>query len=140
MNIDYSIKIKLHVECKEENIKKILVRGEQQGFKYYDHVMGVQYSEASILDARGATQKIIKAYKDKPEDGPCVYTILNSTTETCAFLWFYKSDDGLLEFQMGAIGCPKKKDMFIDFDYYIRMCLDLCKDFQILEVRTTMDY
>ena len=38
-----------------------------------------------------------------------------------------------------SFGVPKKKEYFIDFDYYIRMCLDLCKDFQIMEVRTTMD-
>jgi len=138
MSMDYSIAIKLHTECNEENVEAILENGTRKGFRYYDQIGEVR-DTPDILDARQVAKKIIEAHDTKPEFGPCVYTMLDTTTYDNAYLWFYEVDDGFLEFQMGSFGSPKKKDIFIDFDYYIRMCLDLCKNFQILEVRTTMD-
>ena len=133
----YSISIKLHAECNKDNIAKILERGAQKGFRYYDEIGEIKTGSQELLDTKTIAQKIIDAHVTKPEYGPWVKTILEG--DSSAFLGFRKTDDGFLEIDMGGIGCAKKKIYFIDFDYYIRMCLDLCTDFQILEVRTTLD-
>lgn len=136
----YSIEIKLQAECNEDNIRVILEAGTQRGFWYYDEIGETKPGKPPLLNARITAQKIIEAHTIKPEYGPGVHTLMTNNPDENVGLWFYKADDGFLEFHMGAFGSPKKKDMFIDWDYYIRMCLDLCKDFQIMEVRTTMDY
>jgi len=137
MSMDYAIAIKLHTECNENNITAILEKGAQKGFRYYDEI-GEMQENPNILDVRTTAKKIIKAQENKPELGPCVYTILDIATYENAFLWFQQSDDGYLMFRMAAFGCPKKKGYFIDFAYYIRLCLDLCEDFPVLELKTTM--
>ena len=137
MSMYYSIEMKLHAECNEKNVETILEKGAQKGFRYYDEIGEVRDSPG-ILDSKTTAQKIIKAQVNKPELGPCVHTILDVATYENAFLWFQQSDDGYLAFHMGAFGCPKKKGYFIDFAYYIRLCLDLCEDFPVLELKTTM--
>ncbi len=137
MSKDYSIKITLETAFNEFNIQKILKKGSNKGFKYYDHVWGERYENSPLLDAAGATQKIIKARINNLEEGPCVYSVLEKDSN--AHFYFYESEDGYLEFHIGAFGCPKKKGYWIDFAYYIRMFLDLCEDFPILELKTTMD-
>jgi hypothetical protein len=133
----YSIDIKLATECNKDNIATILEKGAQKGFKYYDEIGEIKETPG-ILDAKQVAQKIIKAYVIKPEYGPCASTTLDGGYDTNAGFWFYKLDDGCLEFHMGDFGCPKKKGYFIDFAYYIRLCLELCEDFPILELKTTM--
>jgi len=138
MSIQYYVNLKLNALYKHENIKKILQRGIDQGFCYYDHILGERYGESPILDVDQAVNKVIKAYEDNLEGGPCVYTKINETTY--GYLYFFEIEE-LLEFSLGDFGLTHKKyfeeDVYhIDFDYYIRMALDLCKDFAIQELKT----
>lgn len=138
MSILYSIEIKLDAKCNEDDIATILERGAQKGFRYYDRIGEIRDREAALLDVRTTAKKIVEAYETKPELGPCVYTVFSNNDPDENFrLWFYKKD-GFLKLYMGSFGCPRRKEYLIDFAYYVRLCLDLVEDFQIMEVRTTM--
>lgn len=105
----YSIDIKLHAECNEYNIAKILERGSQNGFKYYDGIGEIRDKKTGLLGARTVAKKIMEAYETEPELGPCVYTILPNDHDDNVYLWFYKADDGFLELHMASFGAPKKR-------------------------------
>lgn len=137
MSTDYSIKFKLHASYNEANIEKVLRRGTEKSFTYYDHVLGERYEESPVLNAKQAAKKIVDAYNDKLEGGPCVYTSFDKGS--IAFIWFYKSDDGWLELYIGGFGNIKKKEYFMDFNYYIRLFLDLCVDFVIVGAEAFID-
>jgi len=138
----YSINIKLMAESDKDNIAKVLARGAQKGFKYFDNIGEETYDNMLIIDAQKAAQKLVESYQTKPELGPCVFTHMPDPDDPAGFddvrLWFDKANDGWLEFDMG-FGAPKKKTYYIDFDYYLRICLDLVQDFQILEIHATME-
>jgi len=136
MSMDYVIKIKMDASYDKINIYKILERGALKKFVYYDQVFGELYKDASKINAESAANKIITAYDNKTEGGPAVFTLIDS--ESDVHLWFYKSESGWLEFCIGSFGLPKKKGYYIDFAYYLRMFLDLCEDFPILEVKAEM--
>ncbi len=136
MSKDYSIKVTLDVAFNENNIQKILLRGLDKNFEYYDHILGERYKNSPLLDVRGATQKIIKARINNLEEGPCVYAVFekNSSVHLC----FYESEDGYLEFDAASFGGIRKKGHYIDFAYYIKCFLDLCDDFPVLGLRTNI--
>ena len=131
MSLSYVIKIKLDALYTEENIKKILERGAFKGFIYYDQITFEKYSDIPVINPKQAAHKIMNAYKAKKE--PVVYTTLDKELE--ADFWFYETADEWLEFQVNGAGIIKK-DFYIDFAYYIRLFLDLCDDFCVLELRT----
>jgi hypothetical protein len=137
MSRNYSIQFKLNAFYNETNIQKILQRGLENGFKYYDHIWGEKYEDAPILDAKRATEKVMKSLYDEMDGGPCVYTTFQK--ESVAFLWFYKSEEGGLEFHVGGFGGIRKKEHYMDFSYYVKFFLDLCEDFTILELKTTIE-
>ncbi|MDR3549891.1 MAG: hypothetical protein P4L31_00620 [Candidatus Babeliales bacterium] len=138
MSIQYYIDLKLNATYSKENIIKILQQGLKRDLCYYDHILGERYENSPTLNAEQAANKVIKALEENIDGGPCVYAKIE---ETNGFLSFYKSEDGWFEFRIGGFGSPNKKDFldgvyYIDFDYYIRMALDLCKGFAIVELKT----
>lgn len=132
MSADYAIEIVLDLSFDETNISEILVRGYKKGFIYYDHIMGERYEDAPILTPSQAAKKIIIASQNKIEGGPSVFVNIG---DTFAFFWFYKTDDGYLEFRIGGFSAAKKKNGYIDFYYYLKTFLDLCKDFVMMSIK-----
>ncbi len=138
MSIQHAVSVILNGHYKKENIQNILQKGISKGFIYYDHILGERYEESPVLDAERAAEKVIKALKEDTDGGPSVYTHFDDNN---GFLFFYKFEDQLIEFRIGSFGSPIRKDFkdnvySIDFDHYIRMVLDLCKDFAIIKLET----
>lgn len=133
MTRDYEIRFRLNANYSETNIISILKKGTIKNFIYFDYEIAKLYADAPIINAQGAARKVINALQQNTEGGPAVYVCLESSTY--AHLWFYKTDENLLEFVVGVFSSPKMKEDSIDFAYYIRMFLDLCDDFALLEVR-----
>lgn len=139
MSISHYIDLKLRAPYNKGNIKQILQRGTKNGFCYFDHSLGERYTNAPVLDDEGAANKVLKAFKEKAEDGPCVFTKIEQ--ENFGYLCFRETEDGYLEFSFGGFSSPQKKSFkdshtHIDFSFYIKLCLDLCQDFAIIESKT----
>lgn len=138
MSIDYFIDVKLKASYSKENIERILQQGEHLGFRYFDMSKDVE-EDSMIKSAKDATEVFIKAIEEKYEDGSILR--VNIDDQTDAFLDFYKSEEDWLKISLGGFGSPIRKYFaeevyHIDFDYYIRLALDLCKDFAISELKT----
>jgi hypothetical protein len=80
-----------------------------------------------------AAEKIVNVEKNNLDDTPSVYTNIDDTT---AFLSFYKDEEWGLRFHIYGFGSPKRRDFHIDFSYYLKLFLDLCEDFMVMEVKT----
>ena len=138
MSTQYFIDLKLNASYNEETIGHILQHGEMLGFSYYDASKGIG-TDSIIPSAKDATKIFIKSIEDKYEDGSILRVKVDDNTY--AFLNFYKSEEGWFTVSLGGFGSPKRKDFegsvyHIDFDHYIRLALDLCKDFAIVELKT----
>jgi hypothetical protein len=136
--MDYVIKINLYAPYTQETVYKILHKGSKKKFIYHDYVFGALYKNAPIIDAHAGAAKIINAYNNDTEGGPSIFVIIDSPIDTDVFFWFDKPEDGGVEFTIGNFGNPRKKGSYIDFDYYLRMALDLCEDFSIFAVKADM--
>lgn len=136
MSIVYSIEVKLDVSYSKDIVCKILAKGKNKGFIYYDKIINQDIDNPLPILPEEAAVKLIQAQELLLDLGPRVLTILGGDDN--ASLWFYKNDDGTINIDMGAFGCPRKKGNYIDFSYYIRMMLDLCDDFPIIELKTNM--
>jgi hypothetical protein len=137
MGIKHSIEISLFAQYNQANITTILQKGMDLGLVYYDHVAAENYEDSPVLNASQAALKVAHALKEKIEEGPAVFAKIE---ETYGFLFFY-NENGQISFSFGTFGSPIKKDFkdgfyYIDLDHYIRMALDMCKDFAILKLET----
>lgn len=88
MSMDYFIDITLDAQFDELSISKVLIRGRENGFTYYDHIICKRYDDSPILTPTQAATKIVAALRNKIEDGPTVYTNIGDTT---VFISFYKN-------------------------------------------------
>lgn len=136
MSIQHFVNIKVNAIYAKENIRAILENGSKKGMKYKDDSSGQHVN----LGVDQAADTIINAFESNAEYGPLVSVIIEEN-DCAAILSFYKSDEGYLEMHFGGFGSPIRKDFngnmrFIDFDHYIRMALDLCKDFAIVKLET----
>lgn len=133
MSTEHVVETVLYAEFSQINIEKVLRRAITHGLICYDHIAGKHYGSSPIISAEEAAVKVIKAYNDKSEFGPCVYaTYCNDNF----FIWFYKNDEGFLRFDIGGIGAPKRKDHMFDFAHYIYLALKWSEDFPIYSLKT----
>ncbi|MDR3550031.1 MAG: hypothetical protein P4L31_01345 [Candidatus Babeliales bacterium] len=136
MSVDHFIEIKLAADYSSSNIYKILKDGAKAGFVYHDQIWGKDYEDAPILNEDQATTKVMLALKNNADEGPCVFAKIE---ESYCNLYFFKNGENL-DFHLGGFRWEKTKLVegrsYIDFDYYIRLALDLCKDFAFLELKT----
>lgn len=137
MSSDYSIDIVINALHNAEHLKLLLRHGIENGLEYHDHIPFERYHDAPILDSKGAAQKILKSLTEGSEEGPCIYTIIKQEN-TSSFLWFKKTEKGFIELRFAGFGVPRKKEFWIDFSYYIRIMLDMCKGFEIISIKTEM--
>lgn len=137
MSILYSISITLDAEYNNITIRNILEKGRAKGFIYYDNILDQYNDNPSTIQPEDAAHKLIQAQELSLELGPRILTILDQDGDN-ASIWFYKKDNYTIEVDISAFGCPRRKGMFLDFAYYIRMLLDLCEDFPVMELKTDM--
>lgn len=147
MSFTHSVNVTLYAEYTIPNIERILLRGQNQlGFIYEDNILDQEIHDPQKIDPREAAQKIMQAYELNLDLGSRVKTILKEDPRTkqtnlwfneSVQLWFNTGDAGYLRVSMGAFNNEKENDYGIDFDHYIRLCLDLCLDFPIIELSTS---
>ncbi len=137
MNKDYFVTTTLSIEYNEKNIKKVIDKASNLGFIFYDFIPGERYEDSPTIDSNQAFKNVLT--KSKFDDG----LFIELTKGYFTLLWFYKDDEGRLEYSLGAFYNIKDKTIEnfytqIDFKYYIEIALSLGEDFGIEKL--TADY
>lgn len=133
MSKSYFVITTLGIEYCETNIKKIIRKGSEIGFIYYDFIMGEQYQDSPLLSYEKAFERVINMKKKPDEDDSLFFKI---SMKHFAHLWFYKTEEGYLEYYLGSFSYIKEKKFenshtTIDFKFYIEVALQLGNDFGI---------
>lgn len=142
MSRDYTIEIILDEPTTEETIRKILLRGEKYHIEYIDQSTSESLTTTKKrLSLEKAVQEISLGLKD-PEDIENLPVIAMKIDDSYCLLVFGKPDV-YTTISLGIYGNIWMKNSGqknIDFDRYIRLLLDLCQDFPIVELKTLDSY
>lgn len=112
------------------------------GFIFYDFIPGERYLNSPILSAEKATKKVFNPRPEVLEDcGQCLYI---KNENTIFNMIFYDIKNSSFTISIGDFNHDEKKNYYgsgteeytIDFQRFIKMALDLCKDFCIAEIKT----
>ena len=138
MSTNYFVDLTLKAEYSKENIKKILQQGENLGFSYYDASQTIGENDI-VASAYEASELFFRALNDNYNNGS-ILRIKLKDEQSCGFLDFYKTLENTITVSLGGFGEPhmkafSKEILLIDFDYYIRLALDLCKDFAVTDIK-----
>lgn len=103
------------------------------GFHFYDFIFGERYEESPIMKVEDAYQKLLQVKKESEFDNAL---FVEFEKNYFAHIWFYKSEEGYLQYYLGSFYNTKEKILedastSIDFGYYIDIALKLGNDFGI---------
>ena len=143
MDISYSCKIIItfRVMFKEEMLLTLLRRGEQLGFIYKE-----SYSN-DVNNSTGISLEEVLGYITmytpiNQGDTDRLKDLVVQYRETIFTLNIYKSDV-LLSLNFFVLENPWKKicdsDEYIDFGRYVKLWIDMCEDFCIYKIETSID-
>lgn len=142
MSRDYSIEIILNAIPTPETIKQILLQGQKLTIEYVDQNSTEPLTDITKrLTLDEATQRILLGLNDR-EDIDNLPVLAIKINETYCWLVFEKSNTytSLLLGPYAYIWMKNSGTKQIDFDKYIRLLLDLCQDFCIVELKTLDSY
>jgi hypothetical protein len=133
MSITYTARVKLDAKYSPANMLHILKEGAAIDFVYYQYL----YSKSPVIDLAKAVENFLAT---DPDSGDRLINIVFQDTNF--FISFLKSDDEKLKVSMVAFGSPWCTDFrdntrMVNLARYIRLLLQLCKDFVVLEVKTS---
>ena len=129
----YFIKAALGLEYSDSNIEKILKKGQELGFKYYEYLYSKNFENSISIGYKLAFEVLQIKLKNSDVDQSLLVEICK---EQLVQLRFYKSEYNYLIFDITLFSHPKEKHLeeigtFIDFKYYIDIALNLGDDFGI---------
>ena len=138
MSRDYSIKIILDVAATSEAIKTIVSRGQEVGIEYID-----QKSDECLTNTKKrltldeSVRRVCLGLQSR-EDIENLSVLAIKIRETYCWLVFGKTEmhTTILLGPHAHIWMKNSAKKKIDFDKYIRLLLDLCQDFCIVELKT----
>lgn len=127
MSVDYSVFCNLNLKYNDDNIKKILSKGEKLGMQYYTSTFGCIPAENDI---QLYTNTAIEEFKKDPPIIRVVYQ------ETLLSFGIFKNSDNRISIMFPSLGCGWSKIFQdgtedLDMDRYSRLMLDLIDDYQI---------
>ena len=132
MSLDCFISIVLDVEFTQENIYKLLLKGDWNRFQYYNYTWGQNINEIHVINPDDVLKQVMKLYNTKSIDGAYVFIKLEDGTD---LTWWFYNENNHLKLCIGAFGADsKKKDELIDLGHYLSLFLNICKDFVIIKV------
>lgn len=136
MSKTYGLELILRAGNNYENIYKILLKGTQKGFIYYDHGGKELAQNSPLLTPQEALRKLkrVKEFSEDDDQSLCV----GFDQDCLANVWFKEDDEGLLKVYFSAFGNQKYKIVDdveqIDFLFYIKIGLEACEDFYIEKI------
>ncbi len=135
MSRNYLVNVTLGIHYNKANILKIIKKGGDIGFTYYDYIFGHRYEESPVLTPEEAFYKYIQL-KNDPDANHALYSEISKGH--FSHISFY-NDSGYLQVSLGAFAYMKEKsfensDATIDFEFYIIITLKLAHDFGILKL------
>ncbi len=137
MGLHYFVTTTLNTEYTQKNINSLIIRADSFGFVYYDQFFVIGHEEPRIVDIKEAVHKIIYAYKNNLDEGPCVYAKFE---DNYMHLWFEKSKkNNFLEVTL-SVSTFWERDFegheFKDLYRYLRLLLELCNNYSIINLYT----
>jgi hypothetical protein len=142
MSAFYSIYVILDAPLNEKNITHIFQCGIDLGFIIYDKYDNPNDIYIKSLDNKQATSTLLKLLEaDENDLYNAYFTVKFEDTD---FSMRLDPDNGHMQLGIFALSFPWTRSVdddnrTIDFARYIRLLLALCKDFSILEIKTTRD-
>lgn len=139
MSIFYSVDVTLSVPHNEITVAKIFQRGAELGFIYYGRNNSLY---PTILNSQEATAFLSTTLSGDKDDLPDAY--LTVVFEDTNFLIRIDPIENYTRISIFSFGQPWRRQIdfdayTIDFARYIKLLLTLCKDFSILEAKTTRE-
>ena len=133
MSISYSISIILNLKYEKNNIEYLFQQCLENNMCFYAD----PFDKLSKLDSSGATTRMLTVELEDEERN--VYAKFQDTDFS---IWVYKRKNNLINFFIGNFGIRWKKEFIhggygIDFARYIRLLLRVCRNFTILELKTS---
>lgn len=148
MSRDYYIDIILGINFTEKNIFKVIKKGAELGFVYYDNIPYETYEDSPIVDYYHAYNNIKNwLFINQPKDYPFLYIKLKD--HHSAHFWFYEFEN-YLQISFSGFGYLKKKNyedpeikqesnVVIDFKYYLDIATSIADDFGIYRLEARED-
>jgi hypothetical protein len=133
MSITYTARVKLDAKYSPANMLHILKEGTAIDFVYYQYIS----SKEPVTNLVKAVDTFLATDPDSED------RLINIVfQDTNFFISFLKSDDEKLKVSMVAFGPPWRTDFrdntrMVNLARYIRVLLQLCKDFVVLELKTS---
>jgi hypothetical protein len=133
----YSIVTVIDLEFNKDNIKKILLKGERLGFKYYESNFNLinQPEKLKKFSVDQANEYVSTIIKDDPNG-------LEVQIENMFFsFFFYKKFDEIKLHFFGFDYLPWMKtfkpngEEDIDINKYLKLMLDLVEEYRLLELK-----
>jgi|SRR5579862_2118473 len=133
MSITYTARVKLDAQYSPANMLHILHEGTAIDFVYYQYMS----SNEPVTDLVKAVDTFLST--DSDSDDRLINIVFQDTN---FFISFLNSDDEKLKVSMVAFGPPWRTDFrdntrMVNLARYIRLLLQLCKDFVVLELKTS---
>ena len=133
MSIIHSIRILLNLKYEKNNIDYLFQKFLENNIRLYKD----SFDKLNELDSRNAAARVL-SIKLEPEDR-CVDAKFQNTDFS---ILTYKEKNNLISFSVSCFDIEWKKEFInddygIDFARYIHLLLRVCRDFTILELKTS---
>jgi hypothetical protein len=139
MSLSYSVEALLDCRIDESTLNKIFRNCERLGFIFYDYELGKSYEEAPILYQNKALRVALERMNEDYINGAAWYGLIEGHS---MHFWFYQKETHM-EVHIGSFGNIRKNafqypqnEHAIDFGWYIKLMVDICENFKILELHT----
>lgn len=131
MSILYTFEVGLNARFSRDNIEKIVYRSKTLGFEYVD-----DFGKIIISDPHQVIEMIFYIHSHR---ATMDYVHIEARyQDTWMFFFFYETDEGLLQVNMGPSASIWKEVVdgeegyYIDKERYIKVMYNLLKDFEII--------
>jgi hypothetical protein len=139
MSLSYSVEVLLDCRINENTLNEIFKNCERLGFIFYDYELGKSYEEAPVLSHNKALKIVFERMNEAYINGAAWYGVIEGHA---MHFWFYQKESHM-EVQIGTFSNIRtstflypKDEHAIDFGWYIKLLVDICRNFKIIELHT----
>lgn len=142
MGVHHSVYILINANFNKKNVLNILKKGEKLGFIYSDFIKMMETLKPSILKTEEALERVLYPIHDYKKEYGRILVVRHYDIDFDIF--FYDSENNNFKISLGDFAIDGKKDFYAsgkeiyyaNYQRFIKLGLDLCKDFCIKEIKT----
>lgn len=143
MSLHYTCRIYLEASCDEAVFFKLLQKGKTLGFIYfYRESYSDDFDVAKNMSAKEALNFVEMGRTSRKDDFDFPKSLAIQYQETVFTLYFPEEDKGMYV-SFFILENPWKKQCgsleLIDFGRYVKLWIDMCEDFCIYKIETSID-